>query len=82
MLWDEKDAAARQLSDCLPPGQVIYRGSDFSGGIRAIVLGRKGVFLISAGESGPVTSQWLAAKSLKVQAACEHNGRLLSLIHI
>ena len=35
------------------------------------------MFLISAGESGPVTSQWLAAKSLKVQAACEHNGRLM-----
>lgn len=77
MLWDEKDVAARQLSDCLPPGEVIYRGSGSSGGIRAIVRGRKGVFLISAGESGQVTSQWLAAKSLKVQAACEHNGRLM-----
>lgn len=77
MLWDEKGVAARQLSDCLPPGEVIYRGSDSSGGIRVIVRGRKGVFLISAGESGQVTSQWLAAKSLKVQAACEHNGRLM-----
>jgi len=76
MLWDEKDVAARQLSHCLPPGEVIYRGSDSSGGIRAIVRGRKGVFLIS-GESGQVTSQWLAAKSLKVQTACEHNGRLM-----
>lgn len=77
MLWDEPGLAARQLSDGIPPGEVLHRGGD-PDTLRAVVRGRKGVFLIQADvETGEVSSLWLAAKSLKVQAACEHNGRLM-----
>ena len=78
MLWDHSSIAARQLSDCIPPGEVLYRGGSSDGSMRAVVRGSKGVFLIRAdATSGDVSSQWLASKSLKVRAACEHNGRLM-----
>lgn len=78
MLWDQSQRAARQLSDCIPPGEVLYRQGNSDGFMQAVVRGGKGVFLIQAdAESGDVSSQWLASKSLKVQAACEHNGRLM-----
>jgi hypothetical protein len=78
MLWDESGTAARQLSDCIPPGEVLHRQGKSDGTMSAVVRGGQGVFLIHAdAESGDVSSQWLASKSLKVKAACEHNGRLM-----
>lgn len=78
MIWDQKGIAARQLSDCIPPGEVIYRGGQAAESLRAVIRGRKGVFLITAdARSDTVSSQWLASRSLRVQAACEHNGRLM-----
>jgi hypothetical protein len=78
MLWDESAIAARQLSDCIPPGDVLYRSGSSDGSMCAVVRGGKGVFLIRADAHSPdVSSQWLASKSLKAQAACEHNGRLM-----
>lgn len=78
MLWDCQHKGAWQLTDRMPPGQLVWKRCDDQGSIRAVIHNRPHVYLVHTSMRDPtaVSCIRLTHNFEKVDAVCEHGGHL------